>query len=203
MPDMKKKLGPLPVWAWGLIIGVGGLVYYYYSSGSTTAASTDSTTGILDPNAVDPNTGLTYGEEEAAAETPTDTSGDTTGESGAQTTTEDPTAEFGDFLNFLGEWNQFAQAMGWAPPGTSPATSTTTGSAGTKGAASHAKTPSVPKTPKTPKKPPPAPKKPAPKTITKVGGGFGGNAAVNRVKKVTGKKHKTTPPKTKGKPKGK
>lgn len=65
---MTKKLGPLPIWAWGLIFGIGGYFLYerYVSGGS--ASSTSSTTGILDPNAVDPNTGLTYGEEESAAE---------------------------------------------------------------------------------------------------------------------------------------
>jgi hypothetical protein len=63
---MKKKMGPLPVWAWGLIFGVA--VYYFYErskASSTTSAA--STTGILDPNAIDPATGLTYGQEESAA----------------------------------------------------------------------------------------------------------------------------------------
>ena len=67
--DLKKKIGPLPVWAWGLILGVVGyFAYERYSAGSSSSSGTASTTGILDPNAVDPNTGLTYGQEEAAAE---------------------------------------------------------------------------------------------------------------------------------------
>jgi hypothetical protein len=64
---MKKKMGPLPVWAWGLILGVG--VYFLYERYKTAATSSTAASagGTLDPNAVDPNTGLTYGQEESAA----------------------------------------------------------------------------------------------------------------------------------------
>jgi len=65
--NLTRKVGPLPVWAWGAILGlVGYYVYSRYKSSSTTSAS-GSTAGVLDPNAVDPNTGFTYGEEESAA----------------------------------------------------------------------------------------------------------------------------------------
>jgi LysM repeat protein len=67
--EVKKKVAGLPVWMWG-IAGAAALyfIYRWYSSGSgssSTAASPTAT--VLDPNAVDPNTGLTYGEEETAA----------------------------------------------------------------------------------------------------------------------------------------
>jgi hypothetical protein len=66
--NLKKKIGPLPVWAWGVILGVGAyFLYERYRAGSAASSSSDGTTGILDPNAVDPNTGLTYGAEEADA----------------------------------------------------------------------------------------------------------------------------------------
>lgn len=62
-----KKMGPLPVWAWGLIIGVGVyFLYTRYNSASNTSATAASSS--LDPNAIDPNTGLTYGQEEQAAQ---------------------------------------------------------------------------------------------------------------------------------------
>ncbi len=65
---MKKKLGPLPVWAWGVIFGVAGYLYLRNrSASSSSSSSTSPTASVLDPNAVDPNTGLTYGQEEQAA----------------------------------------------------------------------------------------------------------------------------------------
>lgn len=133
--DLKKKIGPLPVWAWGLILGVVGyFAYERYSASSSSSSGTASTTGILDPNAVDPNTGLTYGEEEQAAlnNNAEAASGGGTGggvsgptDSGLGSTVT-PTNEFGDFLTFLGEWNQFASALGWTAPGSGGAGSGTT-----------------------------------------------------------------------------
>ena len=65
---LQRKLGPLPVWAWGLIFGVGGYFFYrYYKSGSSSTPQASPTGTVLDPNAIDPNTGLTYGQEESAA----------------------------------------------------------------------------------------------------------------------------------------
>lgn len=120
--DLKKKIGPLPVWAWGVILGVAGYFLYERYASSSSSSSSPGTTGILDPNAVDPNTGLTYGQEEASAlndQAALSGSGGASvpSDSGAQSTVA-PTDEFGDFLNFIGEWNQFAQALGWTAPGT-------------------------------------------------------------------------------------
>ncbi len=109
---MKKKIGPLPLWAWGLVAGVGLYVLYrYYEASSSSAGNATTTTGILDPNAVDPNTGLTYGEEEEAAEnanaaaqssggytSPSDTTTGTTGLATGETGD-----EVGDLTNFLTE----------------------------------------------------------------------------------------------------
>lgn len=56
--DFKKKLGPLPLWAWVLIVGVaGGLIWYEHDKSGTTASSTTGS------NSVDPATGLTYAQE--------------------------------------------------------------------------------------------------------------------------------------------
>lgn len=126
--DLTKKMGPLPVWAWGLIIGIGGyIVFRRLGSSSTATSPTDS---VLDPNEVDPNTGLTYGQEEDAALNANATGGaslgggGTTTDSGAQATI--PTDEFSDFLTFLGELNQVQQAL----PGTGITTPANAPSAG-------------------------------------------------------------------------
>ena len=61
--DLEKKLGPLPVWGWALLGGgTLGVVYYIRSrssSSSTTAAST------VDPNTIDPATGIPWSQEAA------------------------------------------------------------------------------------------------------------------------------------------
>jgi hypothetical protein len=55
---VKKKIGPLPMWAWIVIIGgTIGIVLYERSKSSST--------GTTDPNQVDPATGLTYSQEGA------------------------------------------------------------------------------------------------------------------------------------------
>lgn len=83
---MTKKLGPLPVWAWGLILGVAG--YFAYARYKENEASTSSSsTSTLDPNSVDPNTGLTYGQEEDAALNADATSAANGSQSGGSTTT--------------------------------------------------------------------------------------------------------------------
>lgn len=59
MSGLKKKLGPLPVWAWILIAGTAiGLIWYEHSKNSSTSSST--TTPPTSANSVDPATGLTY-----------------------------------------------------------------------------------------------------------------------------------------------
>jgi hypothetical protein len=61
---MKKKMGPLPVWAWGLILGVG--VFFLYER-SKASSSTSSSVALPSSDLVDPATGLTYGQEQSAA----------------------------------------------------------------------------------------------------------------------------------------
>lgn len=57
--DFKRKIGPLPMWAWILIVGVaGGLLWYEHSKGSSTSTSTSSS------NQIDPATGLSYAQEQ-------------------------------------------------------------------------------------------------------------------------------------------
>lgn len=145
--DLTKKLGPLPVWAWGLILGVGGYIVYARSRASSTSTSS-GTLGVLDPNAVDPNTGLTYGQEEDAALNANASAaggplagGGTTSDSGGQSTVP-PVDEFGDFLTFLGELNQIQQAL----PGTGITTGTTASPTTATAAASAPVTASNPPT---------------------------------------------------------
>ena len=128
MKGLSKKMGPLPVWAWGLIFGVVG--YYLYErhlSSSASNTSTASTAQVLDPNAIDPNTGLTYGQEEDAAlnanaaqlagsggsgTSPTDSSLSTQ-PSDLQT----GTSELGDLSTFLSGFSQIARQLGYTAPG--------------------------------------------------------------------------------------
>ena len=89
--DLKKKLGPLPVWGWALL-GAGSLgVVYYIRSKSSSSTATSSTADQLDPatglsyaselaTAQAANTAGTAGSAGSAADTPTvDTSGLATG----------------------------------------------------------------------------------------------------------------------------
>lgn len=77
--DLKKKLGPLPVWGW-IVGGAGVLGLFYYLHRGTSSASTASTlpvasTGTTDPGAGTPDAGGSGG----AGGSPTDTSGLATG----------------------------------------------------------------------------------------------------------------------------
>jgi len=62
---LKKKIGPLPMWAWVLIVG-GGIGVLWYMSSKSSSSSSSSATGT---NAVDPNNplGLTYAQEQQDA----------------------------------------------------------------------------------------------------------------------------------------
>jgi len=119
--NLTRKVGPLPVWAWGAILGlVGYYVYSRYKSSSTTSAS-GSTAGVLDPNAVDPNTGFTYGEEESAA-----LNANAAGVAGVAasngavdigltgTSSTDP---FGNVSDWLTSFGNVASELGWTAPG--------------------------------------------------------------------------------------
>lgn len=60
MPDgLKKKIGPLPVWAWAIVAGVviGGIILYTRGT-STTDQASDANTDFTPQ--VDPTTGLPY-----------------------------------------------------------------------------------------------------------------------------------------------
>lgn len=62
--DLKKKLGPLPVWGWALL-GAGGLGVVYYMRSKSSSSTTAST---VDPNTIDPATGIPYSQELQAAQ---------------------------------------------------------------------------------------------------------------------------------------
>ena len=103
---MKKKYGPLPLWAWGAVGVVAIYLWYRYSQGSSSTPATASNTGV------DPVTGIPYSQEEAAyqneaasAQVPgsggiTDPSSGTSTPSGL---------DLADFLTYL---QQFEQATG-------------------------------------------------------------------------------------------
>jgi hypothetical protein len=57
------------LWTWGLIAGVVAFYLYkrYTENQAATSSTISPTASVLDPNAIDPNTGLTYGQEENAA----------------------------------------------------------------------------------------------------------------------------------------
>lgn len=81
---MKKKLGPLPVWAWAAIIGGAVIIYIFMhrSSSSSTSSTAANSANSVDPNnplgltyaqeqqdiqeGIDPNTGVSYASENAA-----------------------------------------------------------------------------------------------------------------------------------------
>lgn len=60
--DLKKKVGPLPVWAWSLI-GIGGsyLAIRWYKAKKAAAASTSTTTAVPATNSPLPYSGLGAG----------------------------------------------------------------------------------------------------------------------------------------------
>ncbi|HET7047871.1 MAG TPA: hypothetical protein VFI54_06325 [Solirubrobacteraceae bacterium] len=129
MKGLNKKMGPLPVWAWGLILGTLG--YFLYERSKNAAASTSSTNSptatVLDPNQLDPNTGLTYGQEEGAALSGTfPTSGslgsstDTSGASGIDQFDSD----LASFLQAQTDFTQLAGALGFQPPHSTPTNTT-------------------------------------------------------------------------------
>jgi hypothetical protein len=69
MPNQfTRKIGPLPVWAWGIL---GGIAVYFlytrYKNSSANAAVNSPLTTAYDPSQVDPTTGLTYGQELAGS----------------------------------------------------------------------------------------------------------------------------------------
>ena len=63
--DLKKKLGPLPVWGWALL-GAGGLGLVYYLRSKSSSSTTAGTTSTVDPNTIDPSTGIPWSQEAQA-----------------------------------------------------------------------------------------------------------------------------------------
>lgn len=61
---MKKKYGPLPLWAWGAVGVVAIYLWYRYTQASST--STTSTSTAASNTGIDPITGVPYSEEESA-----------------------------------------------------------------------------------------------------------------------------------------
>lgn len=133
MPDnpLKKKVGPLPAWGWIAAIALGAFIYYRSKSSSAATTSASDYPASLDPNAVDPATGLTYGQEQSSASAGIDPNtglpysyeygtGSLTPTTGATTdtgTTGTPTPVdlTGGFLDELAGFAQVAKALGYVP----------------------------------------------------------------------------------------
>lgn len=100
---MKKKYGPLPLWAWGAVGVVAVYLWYRYSqsSSSATTAATTSSDGI------DPATGISYADEEAAYQNEAASAlspgsgGSSDGGGGDGTTTPDLGQELSDVTGFI------------------------------------------------------------------------------------------------------
>lgn len=116
---LTKKYGPLPGWAWLAALAIG--VYFYHRNAVN---SSNTPTGSSDPNAVDPSTGLTYGQEAAGVPAfGTGAASDlgSTGGSGqiTPTVTADgsptgtPTDLTGGFLDQLQGFQEIAAALGY------------------------------------------------------------------------------------------
>lgn len=85
--DLKKKLGPLPVWAWaGLGVGTLGIAYYLHERNASSSATTSTST--VDPNTIDPSTGIPWSQEYEALQNSdgADTGGGTGSSGGIDTT---------------------------------------------------------------------------------------------------------------------
>lgn len=79
--DLKKKLGPLPVWGW-IVGGAGALGVLYYLHRSSSAASTAAATPVTSTATTDPGAGVPDdggGGGGADTSSPVDTSGLATG----------------------------------------------------------------------------------------------------------------------------
>lgn len=72
------KLGPLPVWAWGAIIGGGALAFYLLRNRQSATVTANATTGEALDTVADPWTGPTTGTSNAAPVNPDSSTGGTT-----------------------------------------------------------------------------------------------------------------------------
>lgn len=59
----KKKIGKVPVWAFGIGMAAVFIVYLIWRNHLANAQPTEPAPEAQDPNAIDPNTGLPYGSE--------------------------------------------------------------------------------------------------------------------------------------------
>lgn len=77
------------------VVGIAGLVGYVYLKDRKAASSSSSSTaaGAIDPNAVDPNTGLTYGDELAAGASTYQNPNPGASGSGSVSSTSQPTSD--------------------------------------------------------------------------------------------------------------
>lgn len=114
--DLKKKMGPLPVWSWGLLVGVAVLYYMHSRAASSATSSTTGTATGYDPNAIDPATGISYGQEESAALNATAGNATSSGSLDTSGSTATNIQNLSDLMTVL-------QGMGW---GVLPTTTATT-----------------------------------------------------------------------------
>ena len=111
---LTKKAGPLPVWAWGIL---GGIAVYFlytrYQASSANAATTSPVATALDPNAVDPTTGLTYGQELAGS---SPAAGGLQGSADTSSSTPSLDSQLQDLGSLLGDFGLVAGQLGFTPP---------------------------------------------------------------------------------------
>ena len=138
--NLKKKIGPLPLWAWILIVGTaGGLLWYEHGKSSSSSSSTSTNQNAVDPNSplgltyaqesadeaqgIDPTTGQTYASEQALADGGGGEAGLGDGDYGggtgltdsSGTTTVAPGETLTDEANDLLSAQQALQALGLIP----------------------------------------------------------------------------------------
>lgn len=132
---LTRKIGPLPAWAWGII---GGIAVYFlytrYKNSSATGAVNSPTATVFDPNAVDPTTGLTYGQELSGGFPTTGGLQASTGSGSTADTSGVPPidaldTELASFLQAQQDFGQVASAIGFTPPNPSANTLAAAGSA--------------------------------------------------------------------------
>lgn len=107
---MKKKIGPLPLWAWIAVVGGAVGIFLLYKSNSSGSSSSTANANTVDPSSptgltygqeaqdsalgTDPATGETYAQEQAASSADDSSGGGTAGSTDTGTTTDD-SAELG------------------------------------------------------------------------------------------------------------
>jgi len=109
-----RKMGPLPVWAWGILGGVAVyFLYTRYKNSSANSAVNSPLATTLDPNTVDPTTGMTYGQELAGS---FPSAGGLQGAADAGSTTPSLDSSLLDFGTLLADFSGVASQLGFTPP---------------------------------------------------------------------------------------